>query len=118
MDAALTDGDHNWYTVINELRLLREVARAHDAPLPVLILHDPTTAVDAVTEHAIAQGIRALRHPGDLDPRYATLVVTSSPALLSVTDRVLVLDGGRIVTEGTHHELTGSDERYRQAVLR
>ncbi len=40
MDAALIDGDHNWYTVYNELRLLREVARAHDAPLPLLLLHD------------------------------------------------------------------------------
>jgi hypothetical protein len=40
MDAALVDGDHNWYTVYNELRLLREVARANDAALPVLILHD------------------------------------------------------------------------------
>jgi hypothetical protein len=40
MDAALVDGDHNWYTVYNELRLLREVARAADAPLPLLILHD------------------------------------------------------------------------------
>lgn len=40
MDAALIDGDHNWYTVINELRLLRQVARNHDAPLPLLILHD------------------------------------------------------------------------------
>jgi hypothetical protein len=40
MDAALVDGDHNWYTVYNELRLLREVARANDAPLPLLILHD------------------------------------------------------------------------------
>ena len=40
MDAALIDGDHNWYTVVNELRLLAEVADAHDAPLPLLILHD------------------------------------------------------------------------------
>jgi hypothetical protein len=40
VDAALIDGDHNWYTVFNELRLLAEVARAHDAPLPLLILHD------------------------------------------------------------------------------
>jgi cephalosporin hydroxylase len=40
MDAALIDGDHNWYTVVNELRLLREVARREDAPLPVLLLHD------------------------------------------------------------------------------
>ena len=40
MDAALIDGDHNWYTVYNELRLLREVARDAGAPLPVMILHD------------------------------------------------------------------------------
>jgi hypothetical protein len=40
MDAALVDGDHNWYTVYNELRLLREAARAADGPMPLLILHD------------------------------------------------------------------------------
>ncbi len=37
MDAALIDGDHNWYTVYNELKLLAGVARAAGAPLPVLI---------------------------------------------------------------------------------
>jgi hypothetical protein len=40
MDAALVDGDHNWYTVVNELRLLRQVSRREGAPLPVLVLHD------------------------------------------------------------------------------
>ncbi len=40
MDAALIDGDHNWYTVYNELKLLSEGARRAGAPLPVLILHD------------------------------------------------------------------------------
>jgi cephalosporin hydroxylase/glycosyltransferase involved in cell wall biosynthesis len=40
MDAALVDGDHNWYTVITELRLLAQVAEANGAPLPVLVLHD------------------------------------------------------------------------------
>jgi hypothetical protein len=40
MDAALIDGDHNWYTVFHELRLLAEGARRHDAPLPLLVLHD------------------------------------------------------------------------------
>jgi len=40
VDVALIDGDHNWYTVYNELRLLREASRAADAPLPLLILHD------------------------------------------------------------------------------
>jgi cephalosporin hydroxylase len=40
MDAALIDGDHNWYTVYHELKLLAESARRGGAPLPVLIMHD------------------------------------------------------------------------------
>jgi cephalosporin hydroxylase len=40
MDAALVDGDHNWYTVYNELKMLAAGARRAGAPLPVLILHD------------------------------------------------------------------------------
>jgi cephalosporin hydroxylase len=40
VDAALIDGDHNWYTVVNELRLLAEGARRHGTWLPVLMLHD------------------------------------------------------------------------------
>jgi cephalosporin hydroxylase len=40
VDAALIDGDHNWYTVYNELRLLADGARRHGTDLPVLILHD------------------------------------------------------------------------------
>lgn len=40
MDAALLDGDHNWFTVYNECRLLAEVSAQHDAPLPVMVFHD------------------------------------------------------------------------------
>jgi len=39
-DVALIDGDHNWYTVYNELRLLREASEAADRPMPMCILHD------------------------------------------------------------------------------
>jgi cephalosporin hydroxylase len=39
-DVALVDGDHNWYTVYNELQLLREASRREDRALPLLILHD------------------------------------------------------------------------------
>jgi cephalosporin hydroxylase/glycosyltransferase involved in cell wall biosynthesis len=39
-DVALVDGDHNWYTVYNELQHLREAAREAGRPLPLLILHD------------------------------------------------------------------------------
>jgi cephalosporin hydroxylase/GT2 family glycosyltransferase len=39
-DAVLVDGDHNWYTVYHELRMLAETARREGSPLPVLVLHD------------------------------------------------------------------------------
>src|SRR4051794_18203060 len=40
MDAALIDGDHNWYTVYNELKLLAATAREADRPMPVMLMHD------------------------------------------------------------------------------
>jgi putative ABC transport system ATP-binding protein len=90
------------------------LARAIAADPQVLVLHDPTTAVDAVTEALIAERLAAARGGSSR----ATLIVTSSPALLRAAHRVAVLDGGRIVAEGTHDELVASDERYRTAVLR
>jgi cephalosporin hydroxylase len=40
VDVALVDGDHNWFTVYHELKMLADVARRDGAPLPILILHD------------------------------------------------------------------------------
>jgi cephalosporin hydroxylase len=40
MDAALIDGDHNWYTVYNELKMVSAAAHGAGQPLPVLIMHD------------------------------------------------------------------------------
>nr|WP_245819988.1 ABC transporter ATP-binding protein [Rhodococcus yunnanensis] len=92
------------------------LARALAAEPPVLVLHDPTTAVDAVTEHAIAQGIADLRHGSGR--HHTTVIVTSSPSLLSVVNRVVVLDQGSVVAEGKHEFFARTDERYRDAVVR
>ncbi len=89
------------------------VARSLASAAPVLVLHDPTTAVDSVTEQRIARGIRDLRGDG----RLTTWLLTSSPALLEETDRVVLVRGGRVVAEGTHHELL-SDPDYRAVVIR
>ena len=75
------------------------LARALAAEPPVLVLHDPTTAVDAVTESRIADGLRDIRR------RRTTVLITTSPALLGVTDRVVFLRSGRIAGDGTHAEL-------------
>jgi putative ABC transport system ATP-binding protein len=78
----------------------------------VLVLHDPTTAVDAVTEHAIARGIRTLRDG------LTTVLITSSPALLAAADRIVVLGDGVVAAEGDHATLGATREDYRAAVLR
>jgi ABC-type multidrug transport system fused ATPase/permease subunit len=61
------------------------LARALASNAPVLVLHDPTTAVDSVTEHAIAGRLPEVR------AGRATLLITSAPALLAVCDRVVEL---------------------------
>nr|WP_208410830.1 ABC transporter ATP-binding protein [Mycolicibacterium fluoranthenivorans] len=92
------------------------LARALLHAAPVLVLHEPTTAVDAVTESAVAQGIADLRH-GPETGDFTTVIVTSSPALLAVADRVVLVDGGRVVVEGTHETLLDRPD-YTAAVLR
>jgi putative ABC transport system ATP-binding protein len=92
------------------------LARALYARPPVLVLHEPTTAVDAVTEQAIADGIRGVRHSADRDD--VTVVVTSSPALLATADVVVVLRDGHVSDTGTHADLTATNAEYAEAVLR
>ena len=88
------------------------IARSLAAAPPVLVLRDPTTAIDAVTEQQIATGLRTRRDAGQ-----ATLVVTSSPTLLSAADTVVWVRDGRVVASGTHHDLQ-QDPAYREDVLR
>lgn len=86
------------------------LARALATEAPVLVLHDPTTAIDAATEHRIAEGIVRMR------AGRTTLFVTSSPQLLARCDRVLFVPDGAAAVAGTHAELV-EDERYREKVL-
>jgi putative ABC transport system ATP-binding protein len=88
------------------------LARALAADADILVLHDPTTAVDAVTEQLIARNVAELRRGR------TTVVISSSPALLDAADRVLVLDDGVITAEDTHRNLLTTDENYRLAVAR
>nr|WP_203606228.1 ABC transporter ATP-binding protein [Streptomyces sp. SID11385] len=86
------------------------LARALHTGPRVLVVHDPTTAVDAATEARIARGL------GEFRRGRTTVVVSNSPALLAVTDRVVFLDGGRVGAEGTHEELARTHETYRGTV--
>ncbi|MEU0932483.1 ABC transporter ATP-binding protein [Embleya sp. NPDC005971] len=88
------------------------LARALATRAPVLVLHDPTTSVDTVTEARIAAGLRADR------VGRTTILVTTSPTLLAVCDRVIVLaaDATRGTT-GTHARLAAVSPAYRKLVL-
>jgi ABC-type multidrug transport system fused ATPase/permease subunit len=88
------------------------LARTLAADPEVLVLVEPTSAVDAHTEARIADRLRDRR-----DGR-TTVVMTSSPLLLDRADRVAFMLGGRVVAEGSHRELLTEDPRYRRVVTR
>ena len=90
------------------------LARALAADPDVLVLHDPTTAVDAVTEQAIADGLRRLRSARGR----TTVVLTSSPALLAAADRVILIRDGRVQSQGTHGDMVDEHADYRDLVTR
>ncbi|MEV7616294.1 ABC transporter ATP-binding protein [Streptomyces sp. NPDC089799] len=78
----------------------------------VLVLDEPTSAVDSHTEAGIADGVSALR------AGRTTVVLASSPLLLDRADRVVLIDGGTVAAVGTHRELLRSEPRYRAVVTR
>ena len=87
------------------------LARALGAETAVLVVHDPTTAVDAVTEAFVADQVRRIR------TGRTTILVTTSPVLLAVADRVVVIEDGAIVAEGSHVDLVHTRQSYRTTVL-
>lgn len=86
------------------------LARALGAGSPVLVLHEPTTALDSVTEARVAEGIRRLRSG------MTTVVVSTSPMLLDACDEVLFVDAHRSA-RASHGELADTEPGYREAVL-
>ncbi|MFG2352693.1 ABC transporter ATP-binding protein [Streptomyces sp. NPDC048521] len=78
----------------------------------VLVLDEPTSAVDSHTEARIADGLRRLRSGR------TTVVFTSSPLLLDRADRVALVHEGEVVATGVHRELVDSEPRYRAVVTR
>ncbi|WP_371551845.1 ABC transporter ATP-binding protein/permease [Streptomyces sp. NBC_00554] len=78
----------------------------------VLVLDEPTSAVDSHTEARIADGVRSLR------TGRTTVVFTSSPLLLDHADRVVLVHEGEVAAVGVHRELLHSEPRYRAVVTR
>ncbi|MGW4032115.1 ABC transporter transmembrane domain-containing protein [Streptomyces sp. NPDC004838] len=78
----------------------------------VLVLDEPTSAVDSHTEARVAAGVKRLRR------ERTTVVLASSPLLLDLADRVFLVEGNKVAAEGTHRELLRGEPRYRAVVTR
>lgn len=89
------------------------LSRALIADRPVTVLRDPTTAVDAVTEQSIAEGLRGYR----ADDTRTTVLITTSAPLLARCDRVVFLHDSQVAGIGQHRELL-QDPAYAEVVLR
>jgi ABC-type multidrug transport system fused ATPase/permease subunit len=87
------------------------LARALAADPDILVLVEPTSAVDAHTEARVAGRLRAHRRGR------TTVVTTASPLLLDHADEVALVENGRVVRVGTHRDLL-EDPRYRRVVVR
>jgi ABC-type multidrug transport system fused ATPase/permease subunit len=88
------------------------LARAILTNADVLILVEPTSAVDTHTEGRIAARLREMR------AGHTTLVATTSPLLLEKMDEVFFVLEGKLVDHGTHDELIAQSALYRHVVLR
>ncbi|MEQ4716831.1 ABC transporter ATP-binding protein [Nonomuraea sp. B19D2] len=90
------------------LRLVRALL----ADPEVLILVEPTSAVDAHSEARIAERLAKAR------AGKTTLVCTTSPLVLDRTDHVVYVEDGRVLAEGTHRQLLDDSPEYAATVTR
>lgn len=88
------------------------LARSLVTDPPVLVLDEPTSAVDSHTEAGIADGLRRIR------AGRTTVVFTSSPLLLDRAERVVFVGDGSATAAGTHRELLRTHPGYRAVVTR
>ena len=73
---------------------------------PILVLDDATSAIDVQIEQQIHEALRGLM----VDR--TTLIIAHRLSTISLADRVAVVEGGRVIAEGTHAELLVSEPRY------
>lgn len=88
------------------------LARVLAADPEILVLVEPTSAVDAHTEARVADRLRAHR------AGRTTVVTTSSPLLLDRVDMVAFLRDGEVVAQGNHRDLLDTVPEYRAVVTR
>jgi ATP-binding cassette subfamily B protein len=94
------------YTLSGGQRQRVAIARTLLVNPPILVLDDATSAVDVQVEQQIHEALRVL-----MEGR-TTLVVAHRLSTIGLADRVVLLDAGRIVADGTHEQLLASTPLY------
>ncbi len=82
------------------------IARALLKDAPILLLDEATSALDAQSEHLVQAALERLMQGR------TTIVIAHRLATIRDADRIIVLDGGRVIDEGTHDQLIGKNGRY------
>ena len=88
------------------------VARAILKNAPILILDEPTSSLDAISEEIVFAALRRLR------AGRTTIVIAHRLSTVRDADRILVLDGGHIVAQGRHDDLLKTSRLYRRMCAR
>jgi ATP-binding cassette subfamily B protein/subfamily B ATP-binding cassette protein MsbA len=84
------------------------IARALLKDAPILILDEPTAALDALTEAALVEALENLMRGR------TTLIIAHRLSTIRHADRIVVIENGRIVEQGKPDELSSVDSRYEQ----
>ena len=96
------------YTLSGGQRQRVALARSLLVNPPILVLDDATSAIDAETEADIHAALRVLMH------ERTTLVIAHRLSTIALADRVVVVDEGRVVADGTHTALLATVPLYRE----
>ncbi len=98
------------YTLSGGQRQRLAIARTLLVNPPVLVLDDATSAVDVQVEQRIHDALRTL-----MDGR-TTLIIAHRLSTISLADRVVLMEGGRVIADGTHASLLASEPRYAEVL--
>ncbi len=88
------------------------IARAFVRNAPILILDEPTTGLDTLATEQVVKGLRSLIKGK------TTIIISHNLRLIRSADRILVVEGGRIVQSGTHDELSRRPGAYAEFGIR